>query len=815
MMTGIKVQLGLALALGLSSIAQADQTFDLDTLLDLVDANPGDGVCETATTPPRCSLRAAIQEANAVTDGSTSTIKLQDSGEYYLDIAGALEDEARSGDLDIKTRVIINGPGSHLVAIDGGGDDRVFHIHPGANVTLNDLTIQNGHNVVVPADIESVVFVPQDINEFDGGGGIKIVSTEGAIAALTLNRVNVVSNAAGGIGGGIDSRSSKVTINASVISGNRVAGFGGGISNMNGQMIINDSTISSNRNSSAPDLIFGGGIFNSGEANSLEINRSTIADNSTFRDGAGIYHQIGDLKIVNSTISGNVAGRWGGGLFNGNATGLYKVELQNVTVTDNDADGNMNETSQDLGVPRERKGGGIYNRAYTDGAANLSLFNSLVVLNGRGSGGVFLGGDCFNDLTQPFKPFVVTKAHMTKTGTLVSDDTCLNVGEPAPAILTSVDINIGPLGDNGGATQTHALLEGSAAISHADNAHCPNHDQRKFGPRLSCDSGAYEFGAFDFGEPLVTPALPYSTPPLPAPSPVNPEPVNGLPQAFDLLTVVLPGESVTAEVAVVDQDGPDKIYEETFSPEPEQGTVEWVTDITAAPGTFTYTANNDASGVDTFGYRFCDGTECDSGTVTVVINDPAATTSTIGATVLAGSGTVGNVTVIPAELFARMSDPGFTYPLGAMFFDVTDIPTESGVNSATVTLTLPAGIEIAPNAVVRKMNQFGAWATLEIVANSRVSTGVFTPASGSTPATVTLVLRDNDQFDLNSLEGVISDPVAIAVSTAPAPGPSPGPPPAGRTDIVIEDGAGTTSLGYLSALLLFALYRRRFDAIQH
>jgi len=51
-------------------------TFTVNSLLDTSDANPGDGVCDTpAGGPPQCTLRAAIEEANANGNpGATDTI---------------------------------------------------------------------------------------------------------------------------------------------------------------------------------------------------------------------------------------------------------------------------------------------------------------------------------------------------------------------------------------------------------------------------------------------------------------------------------------------------------------------------------------------------------------------------------------------------------------------------------------------------------------------------------------------------------------------------------------------------------------------
>ena len=56
----------------LSASAQA-AVFTVNNSADVVDANPGNGVCETAPGNGVCTLRAAIQEANALAGDDTIT----------------------------------------------------------------------------------------------------------------------------------------------------------------------------------------------------------------------------------------------------------------------------------------------------------------------------------------------------------------------------------------------------------------------------------------------------------------------------------------------------------------------------------------------------------------------------------------------------------------------------------------------------------------------------------------------------------------------------------------------------------------------
>jgi len=70
-------------------------------------------------------------------------------------------------------------------------------------------------------------------------------------------------------------------------------------------------------------------------------------------------------------------------------------------------------------------------------------------------------------------------------------------GCPAGADCTNIvtaDPKLSTLGDNGGFTQTIALLDGSSAIESGSNEDCPSVDQRGISrPQGSyCDIGAYE-----------------------------------------------------------------------------------------------------------------------------------------------------------------------------------------------------------------------------------------------------------------------------------------------------------------------------------
>src|ERR1019366_3915337 len=90
------------------------------------------------------SLRGAIIRANKF--GGKNTIILTHRN-YQLAIQGADEDAGRTGDLDItKGNLTIIGQGRSPVTINATGlGDRVFHVLPGAHLTLVNLVVTGGN----------------------------------------------------------------------------------------------------------------------------------------------------------------------------------------------------------------------------------------------------------------------------------------------------------------------------------------------------------------------------------------------------------------------------------------------------------------------------------------------------------------------------------------------------------------------------------------------------------------------------------------------------------------------------------------------
>jgi hypothetical protein len=89
---------------------------------------------------------------------------------------------------------------------------------------------------------------------------------------------------------------------------------------------------------------------------------------------------------------------------------------------------------------------------------------------------------------------------LTSLGHNIEDGVDCNLNQGGD--MQSTNPLLGPLADNGGPTQTHALLPGSPAIKHGTAGDCEARDQRGY-PRVGgCDIGAFQV-VFRVHAPLI------------------------------------------------------------------------------------------------------------------------------------------------------------------------------------------------------------------------------------------------------------------------------------------------------------------------
>lgn len=188
--------------------------FTVNAMLDAQDAQPGNGICETAPDNGVCTLRAAVQETNALPGADTVVLP---AGAYTLTLAGALEDLGRFGDLDVRDDLTLTGAGADATVIDGNGLDRVIDVPSfGSEVAISGVTIRNG----------DVAFPSRAADDWpwtvENGGCVLSVAT------LALRDSVITGCRAGRTGGGIYAEG-ELALDNTTITGNLAGEAGGGV----------------------------------------------------------------------------------------------------------------------------------------------------------------------------------------------------------------------------------------------------------------------------------------------------------------------------------------------------------------------------------------------------------------------------------------------------------------------------------------------------------------------------------------------------------------------------------------------------------
>ena len=418
------------------------------------DLTPGDGLC---------SLRKAITTSNGFVDfvadcGTGSgfdTIKFTVSG--TITITGSALPA-------ILNNLIIDGTGQ-TIAVDGVGSFQVFAVNPGATLTLNDLTIQNGAGAMLSGGgIGNKGTLSVTNCKVSGNSGAGIYST----GTLNLTGSTISSNADGGI---VNGDNATLNVTNSTISDNTTGiDPGVGISS-SGTLTVNNSTISGNS---------GGGIGIEGffvMGVSTTVTNSTVSSNS----GSGLANFFATMTVSNSTIADN-SSTSGGGIAN---QGILTVT--NCTISSNSASSSL--------------GGGIFN-------TGMATFKNTIMANPA-------GGNCaVSGSPSP----LISDGH-----NLQDDTTCFftNNGD-----INNTPAGLDPKGlqDNGGPTKTIALLADSPAIDavpisptnfctaidgttpittdQRGNARLDAEDSDLVNP--ACDIGAFEASLVDSATPTAT-----------------------------------------------------------------------------------------------------------------------------------------------------------------------------------------------------------------------------------------------------------------------------------------------------------------------
>ena len=424
--------------------------------------------------------------------------------------------------IQVDNDVVLDGEGD--LTVDGDGRHRVFSITAPADdvfrntvVVFRGMTITGGYALSAGGGINNggdltiedcrIVENRSDdigagIYSFDvtGEGGLEIINTE-------------VSRNEGVLGAGIFA-GGDVTVFNSMVEDN----VGGGIYS-GGTLFMSFSTVGGNATETA-----GGGFFNAGNA---YVGDSTISDNEA-QAGGGVFN-LRELQLFSSTIEGNTADE-GGGIYGFDAErsvedgdlvifGLGLIDVQYSTIANNSArlGGAVYSISLRMtawnstfsGNAATEEGGAFYIAGTTLGASTTYLTTNTITDNSAPLGSAIVGAG--ETPTVRFSGTVIDGSCAKTSSAVVWESDGYNIESPGDSCefvlpsdtvdATSGQLNLGPLADNGGETETHLPLPGSIVIDAIPAELCtevlpvvPLLDQRTVTrPQGSgCDSGSVE-----------------------------------------------------------------------------------------------------------------------------------------------------------------------------------------------------------------------------------------------------------------------------------------------------------------------------------
>ncbi|WP_455201788.1 PKD domain-containing protein [Kaarinaea lacus] len=452
--------------------------FNVNSTIDAVDSNPGDGVCETALGNAVCTLRGAIQETNALLGKDAINVP---AGIYTLTLTGVEDFRTYDDsvlDLDITDNLDLVGIDRDTTIIEAGVTrgalgSNVFAIQRLTTVFMTEITVRHGmiteftgagiqntgHLTITNCHIRD-----NTADSNSNGGGIGTSNGTTIVDNCTFSGNEALAGGDGGAASGGIFRNSQFTNNTASRGGavaggsvdncyfeNNSGGFGGAISTnspIRNSVFINNSATRGGAiyasigspvientqilNNTATD---GGGAMYCDNTNRVVVINSLISGNSAFTGGA-IHSEQGAVNVNNTTITNNSSSQ-GGGIFNGMNAQFY---VHSSTIYNNSATSGRN-----IFIPPVPN-------------ANVYIKNSIVGHSGTSS-------SCEGS------------AIISQGNNLETADTC---GFDLPTDLPNTDPQLAALAENGGPTMTLMPSAGSPVIDAGDVSGCQNSFSERF-----------------------------------------------------------------------------------------------------------------------------------------------------------------------------------------------------------------------------------------------------------------------------------------------------------------------------------------------
>jgi len=428
-----------------------------------------------------------------------------------IGVAGDMSDNmfhvVRANNVDAST--IMDG-----FIISGGYADDVSPDNAGGGITITDAspTLQN-------------LFLTQ--NYADNGGGLANNNSHPNLTNITFYDNDAIW------GGGMHNSLSNPHLSECTFE-NNYAGFGGGMHNVSSSPVLTEVIFTGNyTQTSISGTYYGGGVYNrnnsnpylrdvtftgndsvigGGMCNNLNSNPSlyqiTFTENYATQIGGGMANLSSDPTLIDVSFSFNTAASGAGMANDGSNPSLKRITFNNNSATSMGggmliikSNPNMENVTFSHNTAGYRGGGLYIDQNSFPALSSATLYNNSAV---NLCGGICIvensGINIINTIIWSTTPDQIVKGSTSIATISYSDIQGEWEGEGninAPPLL-------GSLADNGGFTQTHALLPGSPAIDSGSPTVCPATDQRGYLRPIDgngdgtarCDMGAYEYGSY-------------------------------------------------------------------------------------------------------------------------------------------------------------------------------------------------------------------------------------------------------------------------------------------------------------------------------
>ena len=288
-----------------------------------VSAAPGDAIYVNDTGGNDDNDGSTWETAKKTIKNATNNV----NPNGIINIANGQYNGTSNTEITIDKNMTINGESQTGTIINGTGNNWIFHVNPGINLTLNNLTITNatGSDGAVIYNNDGSIYLTDcsftsNTATFAGGGVIY-----NNVGSVYVTDCSFIGNTATSYGGAIYNYGNVYVSDSSFTSNNAI--MGGVIHNDGSESVVTGCSFTDNT------ATFGGVIYNN--VGSVSVSDSSFIGNTANYGGVIVNPYGGSVSVTNSSFSGNTANYFGGAIYNDGGGGGGALSVTGSSFTGN------------------------------------------------------------------------------------------------------------------------------------------------------------------------------------------------------------------------------------------------------------------------------------------------------------------------------------------------------------------------------------------------------------------------------------------------------------------------------------------------